>query len=656
MPHLHIDVETYSSIDIKVSGAYRYTQSIDFEIMIVCYSFDEEPIQTIDVASGEVLPDRFISALTDPDYLKFAHNANFERLCFRAIGIDVPIEQWRCTAVKASYCGLPLSLKGVSKALDLGDESKDKSGQTLIKLFCGPTKPTKRNGYKSRYFHSDFPEKWEAFKQYCYQDVVAEKAIHRLLSHYEIPQWERDNYTLDQKINDTGVLIDVDFAERAFNFDNQFKEEVKEQLIEITGVENPNSPAQLKQWLTDQIGIEIKSLAKDKLDGIVAKAGSEVVSKVIKLRKKLSKTSTKKYLAMLNYAGHDNRARGLFQHLGAGRTGRWAGRGVQLQNLTKDKFKQEGQLEEARELIATESYEMVAMMYDNVSDLLSQLIRPALIAPEGHVFVVADYSAIEARVLAYLAREEWRLEVFRTHGKIYEASASMMFGVPIEQIKKGSELRNKGKVSELALGYQGGENALKKMGGESMGLSPYEMKAIVKKWRKANPKVVRFWRDVEKCAKEAIHNPGEIFWSEHKELQFYYDYTMLSITLPTGRQMCYYEAEMGPGRFGQPVVRYKGLIQSTNQWDWIDTYGGKLTENIVQAFSRDVLAEAMKRLDKHGFSIPIHVHDEAGIESPIEDQQKNLELMCELMGQPMPWAPGLPLVAEGYITKFYKKD
>lgn len=637
-------------------GAYKYTSSIDFEILIVCFSFGEEPIQTVDLAAGESLPTRFTDALRDPQVLKYAHNANFERLCFRAYGIDVPIVQWRCTAVKASYCGLPLSLGQISKALDLGEHAKDSSGKALIKLFCMPIKPTKRNGFVHRYFHNDLPEEWQAFKDYCYQDVVAEKQIHALLSAYEIPQWEQDVYVLDQRINDTGVLIDIDLAEKAYDFDTQYKAEIRELLIQLTGVENPNSVAQLKKWLFDVTGIETKSLAKDKLDSIVERAGSIVVQDMVNLRKRLSKTSTKKYLSMLNYAGYDNRARGLFQVLGAGRTGRWAGRGVQLQNLAKDKFKKEGEIEAARDLLANEPYEMVSMMYDNVSDLLSQMVRTALMAPKDYVFAVADYSAIEARVLAYLAREEWRLEVFRTHGKIYEASASMMTGVPIEDIKKRSDLRNRGKVAELALGYQGGHNAMKTMGGESMGLSEFEMKSIVKKWRKANPRIVRFWRNMDSCSKEAILNPGQIIHSEFKELLFHYDKTILTIQLPSGRKMCYYDAELGPGKFGKLVVRYKGIIQKTNQWDWIDTYGGKLTENVVQAFSRDVLAEAMLRLDKAGFKIPIHVHDEAAIESLESDIDTNLSLMCDLMGEPMPWAPGLPLVAEGYATKFYKKD
>lgn len=650
---LHIDIETYSSIDIVTAGAYKYCESIDFEILMIAYAFDDEPIRMIDLALGDEIPKEFIEALLDPAIEKHAHNANFERNSFRAIGYDVPIEQWHCSAVKSAYCGLPLSLTMVSEALKLEEKGKLATGKALIRYFSVPIKPTKANGMRERNFPEHDMQKWEEFKLYCINDVEAEREIDKRLEAYTIPDFERINYILDQQINDRGILVDTDMAMNAYHIDELHSAVMSEQLTKLTGLDNPNSPAQLKQWLSLAMGKEITTLAKEDMDTLVEEAESEAVKEVLSLRKKSSKSSTKKYVAMLNCACHDDRVRGLFQFYGANRTGRWAGRLVQLQNLPQNHLKD---LEQARSLIASGDYELAAMFYDDISNVLSQLIRTAFIAKKKCTFAVADFSAIEARVIAWLANEKWRLDIFATHGKIYEASASMMFNVPIESVTKGSELRDKGKISELALGYQGAIGALRQMGGEKMGLSDEEMNRIVKLWRKKNPSVVKLWDEVNEAAIRVVKTHKPLILTKFRNLKFDYNGDVLTIELPSGRKLYYQQATLTTSRFGQEAVKYKGLDQVTKKWWWVDSYGGKFVENIVQAIARDILAYSMQQLDKAGFWLVMHVHDEAIAEVDKAKGEELLEQMCDIMGTEVPWALGLPLKADGYITDFYKKD
>lgn len=649
---LHIDVETFSSVDIKTSGAYKYIESIDFEILMISYCLDHGPIQTIDLASGEKIPESFKELFYNPKIEKHAHNAVFERLAFRAIGMDLPVDQWHCSAIKAAYCGLPLSLDNVSKALNLGDKGKSATGKALIRYFSCPIKPTISNGQRERNLPEHNPEKWEEFKLYCEQDVEAERTITSILEKYEMPIFERVNYLIDQEINDRGILIDLNLARNAVEIDNLFADELTLEIKKITGLDNPNSPAQLKNWLSQRMGKEITSLTKDSVNTLIQEAGPGIVSDVLNIRKKLSKTSTKKYVAMLACACDDERAHGVFQFYGANRTGRWAGRLIQLQNLPRNYIKF---LDLARQVVSDNDFDLMKILFDDLSDILSQLIRTAFIARKGKTFAVSDFSAIEARVLAWLAEESWRIEVFKTHGKIYEASAAMMFGVPIESIKKGSELRDKGKIAELALGYQGALGALTSMGGEKMGLSVPEMELIVKKWRDANPNTVKFWYDVERCAKLAIKSKKPVK-TKTGNLTFNCDEMAMTIELPSGKRLYYQEPSIGLNRFGKESIKYKGIDQTTGQWVNIETYGGKLTENIVQAVSRDLLAQSMINLQEKGFEIVMHVHDEVACEVPIEDAEKQLEIMCELMCTNIHWAKGLPLNADGYVTQYYKKD
>jgi DNA polymerase len=659
MSQVHIDLETFSSIDIRTAGAYRYTQSLDFQIILVAYAFGSEPVTVVDLASGEKLPLRFTDALLNPEVEKFAHQAVFERQAFRAYGFDIPAEQWVCSANKAAYCGLPLALGQVSAALRLGDSGKAKlkSGRELIKYFCIPCKPTKANGGRRRNYPRHDLEKWEEFKTYCIGDVEAEREICRRLRGYTVPIWERRNYVLDQKINDRGVLLDLDGAAKAVIIDEGNSLELKLRAKRLTGLANPNSPAQLKKWFSDQLGINIKTLDKGAVLDLLSGDVSADVREVLGLRQQLGKSSTKKYKAMPLCAGHDNRARGLFQFYGANRTGRWAGRLIQVQNLPQNKFSKKGiDIEDVREALAYDSPACFQAKYPDVSGTLSQLIRTMLIAPPGHTFAVADFSAIEARVLAWLAGEEWRMEVFRTHGKIYEASAASMFNVPIEAVTKESGLRAKGKVAELALGYQGSVGALKTMGGEAMGLSEPEMKGIVDVWRRSNPRIKAFWYEVEKCATRAMKSPRKTVTGGFlKNLEFHYDRAALTVKLPSGRSLFYWAPKFGLNKFGKESIQYRGT-NAARQWIYLDTYGGKLTENIVQAVARDLLAHALQELDKEGFRTVFHVHDEAGAEVPLHDSVGQLQNMCRIMAIPPVWAADLPLGADGYVTPFYKKD
>lgn len=647
MDHLHIDVETYSSVDLKTAGMYKYCEALDFEILLVSYSFNGQSVKTIDL-TRQAFPLFLRELIARPDVLNIAHNAAFERTVFTSIGIETDPSQWYCTAVKAAYHGLPLSLGDVSKALDLGADGKDVNGKRLIDYFCKPCKPTKANGMRERNLPEHDPQKWQAFVLYNAQDVVSEMRIYNELKHTEIPPFERTLYALDQKINGKGVHIDLDLARNAVECDLDIKQVNIAEAKYLTGLSNPASVPQLKGWLEAKLQKPIKTLAKETLKDLAAQADSEDVKRVIELRLALSKTSIKKYDAMLACACQDGHARGLFQFYGAMRTGRWAGRIVQLQNLKRNKT---DYLDEARQLLLERNFEAMDLLYDDVPDILSQLIRTALVPSQGKTFAVIDFSAIEARVLAWLAGERWRLEVFETHGKIYEASASAMFGVPLESITKGSPYRDKGKVSELALGYQGGVGALKAMGADDMGLSETEMQDIVTRWRAASPAIVEFWGTIQSAAQRCVRHRAEVT-IKNAGIKFDYAHGAMRIKLPSGRLLMYHGAEVYAGRFGD-AVRYKGVNQDTKQWGWVETYGGKLAENITQAVARDVLAYKMVALDENNFDIRMHIHDEVVVET---DQLDALERMSEILSERLDWAKGLPLAADGYFTDYYKKD
>ena len=653
---LYIDVETYSSVDIKTCGAYKYIESPDFEILIIGYAINNEPVKTIDLASGDEIPEEFEDAFFDENCKKHAHNAVFERLCFNRIGFYLPISQWYCTAVKAAYCGLPFSLDEVSKKLNLQDK-KLSTGKALITYFSCPCKPTKTNGHRTRNYPWHAPEKWEMYKEYNKYDVLAEREIHNRLLKYEIPEFERQLYILDQTINDRGILVDMELANSAISVDATYTDMLMSKAKSITGLENPNSPVQLRNWLKLTTREDIPSLAKDIIPQLISKYSSNRdIADVLEARQKLSRSSVKKYYAMINCAMSDNRVRGTFQFYGANRTGRWAGRLLQLQNLSKNHT---NNIEIPRELIRKRDWEMTELLYSDVSDILSQLVRTALIAPEGYTFCVADFSAIEARVVSWLADEEWRLEVFRGDGKIYEAAGARMFNVPIESITKGSDLRAKAKNAELALGYQGSLGAMKRMGGDKMGMSDTEMMSIVHKWRKANPKIVALWKEIEDCAHKAVRYQRKVIGTARK-LEFDCNGEVFTIKLPSGRSLFYRDPrfiEKQVGRSMSKLLCYDGIVQETKQWGDIETYGGKLTENIVQAISRDLLGYAMMQLEANNYGITMHVHDEAIAEVPKDGHENEwLDRMERIMGNPPSWAKDLPLNADGYVTPFYKKD
>lgn len=652
---LHIDIETYSSVDLKKAGHYKYIESPDFEILILCYAVNDKPIQKVDMTELEADNEleEFLAYYNDPSVEKWAHNATFERNCFKRVGLERPINEWYCSAVKAGYCGYPLSLEGVSTAMGLGDKGKSSAGKALIKYFSVPCKATKVNGGRTRNLPEHDPEKWQEFIEYCAQDVEAEREIDKRLEKHKIPEFERRMYILDQEINDRGIKIDIDMATTACKIVKKNGQVLGGQIKEITGIDNPNSGAQLREWLSKAMNKDVKSLAKDVLPTLIEEAESPAVKEVLQLRTKSVKTSNKKYQSMLNCVGKDGRGRGFFQFYGASRTGRWAGRIVQLQNLPRNYMED---MALTKEIYKTGDYDLIGMCYDNIPDTLSQLIRTAFIAKPGHTFAVADFSAIEARVIAWLANEKWRMDVFNTHGKIYEASASMMFGVPIEEVTKGSEYRQKGKIAELALGYQGSVGAMKQMGAEEEGLDEEEMLSIVKAWRNKSPNIVKMWYAIEDAAKEAFKRGKTMVLPAYKNLKFHYDGHFLIIELPSGRRLYYVKPKLGLNRFGKESLKYQGKDQKTGKWAYIEAYGGKFVENIVQAIARDLLADAMLRIDEAGYDIVMHVHDEDVVEVPLETAKQDLRNIEEIMGEEIPWAKGLPLNADGYITPFYMKD
>lgn len=656
--NLFIDVETYSSVDIKESGAYKYIESPDFEILIIGYALDDSPVKIVDLAQGEEMPEELEEALLDPDCVKVAHNAVFERLCFKRVGYDIPAEQWYCTSVKAAYCGLPLSLDGVSKALNLTDKKLD-TGKALIKYFSCPCKATRVNGMRTRNYPEHAPEKWEMYKEYNKYDVLAEREIFNSLKAYTIPEIEHKMYVLDQNINDRGILVDMELAKSAIDVDNTYTSMLTQRAQQLTGLENPNSPTQIRQWVEKKTGSVVLSLSKETMPDLFKEfADYPDVIELLNIRKKLSKTSIKKYYAMLNCVMKDNRCRGLFQFYGANRTGRWAGRLLQLQNLSKNHI---SHIEIPRELVRARDWESVEMLYDDVSDILSQLVRTALIAPEHKTFAVADFSAIEARVISWLANEKWRMDVFKGDGKIYEATGSKMFNVPISAITKGSVLRDKSKISELALGYEGSLGALKRMGGERMGLSDTEMMSLVRKWRMANPAIVDMWKEIDEASKEAVRYQRPVSCT-CRNIVFDCDGKFMTIKLPSGRQLFYYgpkfkDKKIGCSTMPTRVLCYQGVVQETKQWGEIDTYGGKLTENIVQAIARDLLGNSMLNIaDKTNYGIVSHIHDEVIVEIPVENAKARYDEVVNAMETIPDWTSDFPLKADGYITPFYLKD
>lgn len=649
MKVLSIDIETYSSVNLVKSEVYTYSESSDFEILLFAYGVDDEDVQVVDLASGEKIPDDILKALVDSTVIKTAYNANFERTCLaKHLQQPMPPNQWQCSSVHALMLGLPGHLDGVAKCLRL-QEQKMKEGKALIRYFSVPCKPTKSNGERTRNLPEHDLDKWVTFKDYCKQDVEVERQIRKKLGAFPITKVEQKLWELDQKINDEGVLIDQILVKNAIQADKAFQEKLLEEAISLTGLDNPNSPTQLKGWLSDQ-GIEVDSLAKKNVEALIDQVVIPDVNRLLKLRQAMSKTSVKKYEAMERSICSDQRIRGLLQFYGANRTGRWAGRLVQIHNLPRNSLKD---LQIARELLKSESYEALELLFESVPDVLSQLIRTAFIPSMGHRFVVADFSAIEARVIAWLAGERWRMDVFQSHGKIYEASAAQMFKVPIETIDKGSPLRQKGKIAELALGYGGAKGALMQMGALEMGLTEDELPELVSAWREANPNIVKLWWNIEAAAIKAVKEKAVV--KMQYGLTFHYTKGILFITLPSGRSLAYVRPRIGiDARFWKEKLTYEGTEQGSKQWGRIPTYGGKLTENIIQAIARDCLAVAMLRLDDAGYRINFHVHDEVVLDVPIgTGSMKEVE---DLMGQPINWAPGLPLGADSFETDYYKKD
>lgn len=642
MRQLFLDIETYSSVDIKVCGSYKYIESPDFKILLVAYAFDDEPVKIVDVEI-DGYPADFLQGVRDENTLKLAFNAQFERTCFRRIGIDIPIEQWECVMVKAAYCGYPLSLEQVSKAMRLEEKGKLSIGKALIRLFCKPSKKGDRVDPGTR------PEEWKEFQRYCINDVVSEREIYRRLQSITIPAWERRNYVLDQEMNDRGVLIDLPFARNAIAFDQRSSTEAYTRLQQITGLENPNSVSQLKDWLSEQLGKEIKELTKDSIKKLLPEVDGDV-REALTLRQLLAKSSVKKYIAMENCTGEGSRARGMFQLYGANRTGRWTSKLIQLQSLPQNHMKD---LDLARQVVAENDYDLAQMLWPSIPNMLSELIRTAFVAPKGKTFAVADFSAIEARVISWVAQEEWRLDVFRTHGKIYEATAALMFGVPIETVTKGSELRQRGKTSELALGYAGGVDALTRMDREER-IPDAEKPGLIRKWRKANPAIVKLWTDVEEHAKHTImtHRTCKL-----RDFVFRYENNTFTIELPSHRKLCYVSPGIGANRWGKESITYYGVNQDTKQWFPQETYGGKLVENIVQAVARDALAWSLQNVKAAGYTeMVMTIHDEIVIEVPQEGADEHLKRIQDIMGQEIPWMQGLPLRADGYTTPYYKKD
>ena len=642
---LEMDIESFSDVDLIKCGVYAYADSPAFEILLFAYSFDGGETQIIDLAQGEKLPAEVEDAIFDVSVTKTAYNANFERTCLsKHFGRYIPPESWHCSAVQAAMLALPRSLEDVGRVLGL-DEQKMKEGKELIRYFCVPCKPTKANGGRTRNLPCHAPEKWELFKTYCKRDVDVEKSIRRKLHNFPIPESEMELYRLDQRINDRGVLVDMGLVEQAIACERLHKEVVTKRAYELTGLENPNSVAQLKGWLGD-MGMEAESLSKKAVAEMIAETDGEV-EELLRLRLLMAKTSVKKYEAMERSVCSDGRVHGLLQFYGANRTGRFAGRLVQIQNLPQNHIPD---LELARELVKQGRFEDIELLYDSTPNVLSELIRTAFIPKPGCRFVVADFSAIEARVMGWLSGEEWVLDVFRGDGKLYEMTASRMFGIPMAEIGKGSSERAKGKVASLACQYGGSTGALVSMGALDMGLTEDELPPLVAAWRKANPHMVQFWWDVDAAAIKAVTEKQR---TKVGRIIFEYKSGILFITLPSGRKLSYVKPRMAVNRFGRDGLTYEGISEN-KKWSRIETYGPKLVENIVQGTARDLLAEAMLRVEKKGYPIVMHCHDEIIAEVP--EGTGSVDEMCEVMAVQPEWAEGLPLRADGYQCNFYQKQ
>ena len=660
MKEMSIDLETYSDVNITKCGAYKYAESDEFEVLLFGVSVDGGPVVVYDLACGDSIPDEILAALSDENVTKWAFNASFERVCLSNwlkkhhpeyfTGYSIPEDpagqylnpaSWKCSMIWSAYMGLPLSLEGVGAVLKLQDQ-KLKEGKDLIRYFCTPCKPTKANGGRTRNLPEHDPEKWELFKKYNQRDVEVEMAIQKRLSKYPVPNFIWDEYHLDQEINDRGIALDMDMVENAITFDERSKTALSETMQDITGVENPNSVMQMKAWLSEN-GIEAESLGKKDVAKLIDDTDGQV-EEALRLRLQLAKSSVKKYQAMQNAVCKDGRAHGMFQFYGANRSGRWAGRLIQLQNLPQNHMPD---LADARAIVKAGDYDTLQLLYDDIQDTLSQLIRTAFVPRPGYKFIVSDFSAIEARVLAYLAGETWRSKVFAEGKDIYCASASQMFGVPVEKHGINGHLRQKGKIAELALGYGGSVGALKSMGALDMGLTEEELQPLVNSWRNSNPMITTFWWDIDRAVKTTITQRTQ---TEVRGIRFFYKSGMLFIKLPSGRLLSYVKPRIGENQYGGESVTYEG-VGSTKKWERIESYGPKFVENIVQAVSRDILCYAMKTL-RHCFIVG-HVHDELIIEcSP----DAGLKAVCEQMGRSPEWMPDILLRADGYETYFYKKD
>lgn len=643
---LSIDLETFSDIDLAKCGVYRYVESPAFEIMLFGVSVNGGDVVVYDLAQGEKIPTEILTALTDISVIKWAFNATFERVCLsKYLGLPsgeyLDSLSWRCSMVWSAYMGLPLSLAGAGAVLGL-PEQKLKEGKDLIKYFCVPCAATKANGGRTRNLPKHAPEKWVQFKAYNKRDVEVEMSIQDKLRKFPVPEFVWEEYCLDQLINDRGIALDMAVVENAIRFDECSKALLSSKMQELTSLENPNSVQQMKQWLSEN-GFETDTLGKKAVSELLKTAPPQLVM-VLELRQQLAKFSVKKYQAMRNAVCSDGRAHGMFQFYGANRSGRWAGRLIQLQNLPQNHIPD---LKQARELVKSGNYEAMELLYDDIPDTLSQLIRTAFVPKFGMKYVVSDFSAIEARVLSWFAGEQWRLDVFKSGGDIYCASASQMFRVPVEKHGVNGHLRQKGKIAELALGYGGSVGALKAMGALEMGLSEYELQPLVDMWRSSNPNIVQFWWEVDRYVKDTIRQRRR---SDTHGIRFDYQSGMLFITLPSGRRLSYVKPRIGENKFGGESVTYEG-VGATKKWERIESYGPKFVENIVQAVSRDILCSAMRTL--RNYRICGHVHDELIIECPIDT---NVSEICEMMGRTPPWAEGLPLCADGYETEFYKKD
>ena len=657
---LSIDVETFSDVDLKKCGVYKYAESPDFEIQLFGVSVDGGEVTVYDLTSGDTVPEEIIKALSDDSVIKWAYNASFERIClsvwlrrnypqyFSSYSIEedtvrnyLDPSSWRCSLVWGAYMGLPLSLEGIGKVLKL-ENQKMAEGKALIRYFCVPCKPTKANGGRTRNLPEHDPVKWSTFIAYNKRDVETEMAIQQKLSKFPVPDFLWEEYHLDQEINDRGIQLDMVLVEQAIAIDERSREELSAKMQQLTALENPNSVQQMKEWLTKH-GLEVDSLDKKAVKELLKTAPPEL-AEVLELRRQLAKSSVKKYQAMQNAVCADGRARGMFQFYGANRSGRWAGRLIQLQNLPQNHMTH---LEDARRLVRAGDYALLSALYDSVPEVLSELIRTAFVPRDGYKFIVSDFSAIEARVLSFLASESWRLKVFAENGDIYCASASAMFHVPVEKHGQNSHLRQKGKIAELALGYGGSVGALKSMGALEMGLAEEELQPLVDAWRTSNPNIVQLWWDVDNAVKTTVRQRLD---TETHGIRFRYRSGMLFIILPSGRQLCYVKPKMGTNKFGGESVTYEG-VGSTKKWERIESYGPKFTENVVQAISRDILMYAIRTLS-HCFIVG-HVHDELIIECGMD---VSLDAICEQMGRTPPWIKGLNLRADGYETMFYKKD